>query len=319
MKLGLRTVKTAIAAPIALMLANVLHLESATAAAIITVLSVTNTKRSTARTAFNRIISLTLATVIAAAAFLILGFNAAAFGVYLIVFIPVSVYFKIGEGISVSSVLITHYLSSQSLAPSLILNEYLLMILGVGCALIANLYMPNTEKKIQEDQQVTEVMLKRLLADISDSLNQKVKEQSLFEECRTLAQFIKAAQKRALQFEENRLWSPNSYYFEYFAMRRLQIKTLSDILEVLSHLQATESEVIELRELFSFTAETLAEENDGQAILRKIDETYQRYREKQLPENRQAFENRAMLFHLFQLFQDFIEIKAGFYREVQRV
>ncbi|MBO1307635.1 aromatic acid exporter family protein [Enterococcus sp. 669A] len=318
MKIGLRTIKTAIAAPIALMLANMLGLESATAAAIITVLSVTNTKRSTAKTAVNRVVSLTLATAIAALFFSLFGFTAFAFGLYLLLFIPLSVQMKIGEGISVSSVLITHYLASESLAPSLILNEYLLMIIGVGCALVANLYMPNTEKKIKEDQQVVEVMMKKLLSKMSDSLNQITSEEVLIEECQSLAQFIKQAQKRALQFEENRLWSPISYYFEYFAMRRLQVKNMSDMLQVLIQLDATESEAQELHELFDFTAETLAEDNDGQEILRKIEETYQRYREKELPENRQAFENRAMLFHLFQLFQDFIEIKAGFYRDMTR-
>ncbi|MGG5332249.1 aromatic acid exporter family protein [Enterococcus sp. AZ163] len=318
MKIGLRTIKTAIAAPIALVIANLLGLESATAAAIITVLSVTNTKRSTAKTAWNRVISLTLATAIAALFFSLFGFNAFSFGLYLLLFIPLSVRLKVAEGISVSSVLITHFLASESLAPSLILNEYLLMIIGVGCALIANIYMPNTEKKIKEDQQVVEVMMKKLLAKMSDSLNQNAGEEVLLQECLSLADFVKQAQKRALSFEENRLWSPNSYYFEYFAMRRLQVKNLSDMLQVLIHLNATENEAQELRALFTFTSQTLAEDNDGQEILKKIDETYQRYRTKDLPENREAFENRAMLFHLFQLFQDFIAIKAGFYREIQR-
>ena len=98
-------------------------------------------------------------------------------------------------------------------------------------------------------------------------------------------------------------------------MRRLQLRVLADMLQILNRLDADPEDVQELRELFEFTSRTLAEENDGSEILTKIAETDQRYQQKQLPESRQAFEERAMLFQLFQLFQDFIEIKAGFNRK----
>ncbi len=130
-----------------------------------------------------------------------------------------------------------------------------------------------------------------------------------------LLTFVKAAQKRAQEFEENHFFSSNGYYFEYFAMRRLQLKILTAMLQILNRLTAEPEDVIELQELLEFTAETLAEENDGSEILEKITELDQRYQEKELPENRHAFENRAMLFQVFQLFQEFIEIKAGFYRD----
>lgn len=314
MKIGLRTIKTAVAAPVALLLATGINLESASSAAIITILTVTNTKRSTAKTALNRLFSLTLATAIAAACFLILGFHPITFGLYLLIFIPLSIRLGLSEGIAVSSVLITHYLAAGEMPVSLIINEYLLMIIGVSCALAANLYMPNTEKKIQEDQVVVEVSLKRMLEKMSAYLNQPAKEELLRQECLSLRGFVRQAQERAQEFEENHFFSGNIYYFEYFAMRRLQLKVLSDMLQILNRLDAAAEDVQELRELFEFTAQTLAEDNDGAAILEKIDEADQRYQQKKLPESRQAFEERAMLFQLFQLFQDFIEIKAGFYR-----
>lgn len=314
MKIGLRTIKTAAAAPIALLIANGLSLESAASAAIITILTVTNTKRSTAKTALNRIFSLTLATIIAAICFSLLGFHPLVFGLYLLFFIPLSLRLDLAEGIAVSSVLITHYLVAGEMPLSLIFNEYLLMIIGVGCALMANLYMPSTEKKIQEDQMVVEVSMKKMLGQMSAYLNQPAKEEELRQECLSLRDFVREAQIRAQEYEENRFFSGNSYYFEYFAMRRLQLKILADMLQILNRLIAAPEDVQELRELFEFTSQTLAEDNDGSAILIKISETDRRYQQKQLPDSRQAFEERAMLFQLFQLFQDFIEIKAGFYR-----
>ena len=311
MKIGLRTIKTAVAAPIALLLAGGLSLESAASAAIITILTVTNTKRSTAKTALNRLFSLTLATSIAAICFSLLGFHPIVFGLYLLFFIPLSIQFDLAEGIAVSSVLITHYLAAGEMPVPLIINEYLLMIIGVGCALAANLYMPNTEKKIQEDQAVVDVSMKKMLGQMSAYLNQPAKEELLRQECLSLRDFVREAQFRAQEYEENRFFSGNSYYFE---LRRLQLKVLSDMLQILNRLDAEPEDVQELRELFEFTAQTLAEDNDGAEILTKIAETDQRYQQKKLPESRQSFEERAMLFQLFQLFQDFIEIKAGFNR-----
>lgn len=315
MKIGLRTIKTAVAAPIALLLASGLNLESATSAAIITILTVTNTKRSTAKTALNRLFSLTLATLIAFICFSLLGFHPLAFGLYLLLFIPLSIRFDLAEGIAVSSVLITHYLVAGEMPLSLVVNEYLLMVIGISCALAANLYMPNTEKKIQEDQAVVEVFMKKMLGQMSAYLNQPDKEEQLRKECLSLRDFVRDAQIRAQEFEENRFFFGNSYYFEYFAMRRLQLKVLTDMLQILNRLDAEPEDVQELRELFEFTAQTLAENNDGSVILAKIAETDQRYQQKRLPENRQAFEERAKLFQLFQLFQVFIEIKAGFNRK----
>ena len=277
-------------------------------------MTVTNTKRSTAKTALNRLFSLTLATSIAAICFSLLGFHPIVFGLYLLFFIPLSIQFDLAEGIAVSSVLITHYLAAGEMPVPLIINEYLLMIIGVGCALAANLYMPNTEKKIQEDQAVVEVSMKKMLGQMSAYLNQPAKEELLRQECLSLRDFVREAQVRAQEYEENRFFSGNSYYFEYFAMRRLQLKVLSDMLQILNRLDAEPEDVQELQELFEFTAQTLAEDNDGAEILTKIAETDQRYQQKKLPESRQSFEERAMLFQLFQLFQDFIEIKAGFNR-----
>ena len=148
MRIGLRTVKTALSAALALLVASQLQLLYPTAAAIIALLSLTNTKHSSLVTGISRLFSLALATAIAYLCFTFIGFNAGAFGIYLLLFIPSAVYFKLSEGISVSSVLVTHYLIEQNLSWQLIANEFALMILGVGFALLFNLYMPNRDSRL---------------------------------------------------------------------------------------------------------------------------------------------------------------------------
>jgi len=50
--------------------------------------------------------------------------------------------------------------------------------------------------------------------------------------------------------------------------------------------------------------------------MKRIDSVYEVYRSKQLPQDREEFENRARLFQFLQSFKSFIEIKAEFANDV---
>ncbi|WP_375180274.1 aromatic acid exporter family protein [Enterococcus rotai] len=315
MKIGLRTIKTAVSATLSMIVAESLGLLYPASAGIISVLSVTNTKKTSLLTGLYRLLSLALATVIAYFCFSIVGFNAFAFGIFLLLFIPSAVYFKLSDGIVVSSVLVTQYLVEQDLSWSIIGNEFLLMTIGVGFALLMNLYMPDTEKRLKEDQEVIETMFRKILNNMAAYLNQHVKERDLFEKCNDLKAFIRTGENWAKNHAENQLISSNHYYIEYFTMRRLQSNNLKDMLRTLEKITVEPEQVGNIQELLLYTAETFAENNDGQEILDRIDQVYDAYRKKELPKTRDEFENRAQLFQFLQVFQSFIEIKAEFAKQ----
>lgn len=315
MKIGLRTVKTAVSAMLSMIVAESLGLLYPASAGIISVLSVTNTKKTSLLTGLYRLLSLALATVIAYFCFSFVGFNAFAFGIFLLLFIPSAVYFKLSDGIVVSSVLVTQYLVEQDLSWSIIGNEFLLMTIGVGFALLMNLYMPDTEKRLKEDQEVIETMFRKILNNMAAYLNQHVKERDLFEKCNDLKAFVRTGENWAKNHAENQLISSNHYYIEYFTMRRLQSNNLKDMLRTLEKITVEPEQVGNIQELLLYTAETFAENNDGQEILDRIDQVYDAYRKKELPKTRDEFENRAQLFQFLQVFQSFIEIKAEFAKQ----
>lgn len=318
MRIGLRTVKTALSAMLAYIVADLLHLLYPTAAGIIAVLSVTNTKRSSWITGFSRLASLALATAVSLVVFNLLGYTPLAFGLYLLLFIPLAVRLGLSEGIVVSSVLATHYLVEQRMDLAIILNEFLLMGLGVGFALLMNLYMPDVEKRLKENQQVIESEFRTILRGLSVCLTSE-EPVDLTENCDQLLLYIDESQNWAVQHAENRLFSSGSYYLEYLQMRRLQMHTLRDMVEVVQFISAAArrdqlqvSQIENLQQLLLFTAENLAEENDSQEFKAMIQETLADYRQQPLPTTREEFEIRASLFQLLQLFQNFIEIKVSF-------
>lgn len=312
MKIGLRTIKTALSATLSMIVAGSFGLLYPASAGIISVLSVTNTKKTSVLTGLYRLLSLALATIIAYVCFTLLGFNAVAFGVFLLLFIPSAVYFRLSDGIVVSSVLVTQYLVEKDLSGAIIANEFLLMTIGVGFALLMNLYMPDAEKRLKEDQEIIETMFRKILNNMSAYLNQHGKERNLFEKCTELKTFIRTGENWAKNYAENRLLSSNEYYLDYFTMRRMQSNSLKDMLRILEKITVEPEQVESIQKLLEYTAETFAENNDGQDILEKITQVYEAYRQKELPKTREEFENRAQLFQLLQVFHSFIEIKAEF-------
>ncbi|NYC93567.1 uncharacterized membrane protein YgaE (UPF0421/DUF939 family) [Clostridium acetobutylicum] len=159
--IGLRTLKTALGAAIAIIIAEFLGLKYAAAAGIITILSVQNTKKTSIIIAFQRLASTLLALIISCIIFMIFGYNPISFGVYLAIFIPLTVLFKLTEGIAVSSVLVTHILVEKTISVFWLKNELLLMVVGAGIAILLNTYMPKIDKRIKENQIEIENLMKK--------------------------------------------------------------------------------------------------------------------------------------------------------------
>ncbi len=314
MKIGLRTTKTAIAAGLSMYLAQSLGLLYAPAAGIIAVLSVGNTKKTSLFTAVGRLISLAIATALAFISFHLLGYGPVGFVLFLFLFIPVAVYFGLTDGIVVNSVLVTHYMMEGTFALPLIGNAFLLMIIGIGFALLFNLYMPNGEEKLHEAQLVVEQTFKSLLKDLAQSFMTGT--DVLPSQCVSLFDQIKEGQYQAKIHQENQWVSSTGYYEAYFTMRQTQARLLMDMTEILQHIQVEEAYLLTFQSVLRYTADTFHENNDGQLILAKIEALHADYRQKPLPQTRSEFENRAQLFQFLQTFKSFIEVKADFSEQI---
>ncbi|CAI3297767.1 aromatic acid exporter family protein [Enterococcus cecorum] len=318
MKIGLRTIKTVIASVLAILIATQLHLLYATAAGIIAILSVGNTKKTSLKSGLGRVLSLGLAIILSFICFTTLGFHTWAFGVFLLVFIPLSVRFNLADAIVVNSVLITHFLVEKSFSWQMILNEMLLMTIGVGLALLLNLYMPDNEKQLKEDIKAIEEDFRTIIFAMAAHLNLE-KIAPLDDACLDLRSKLRAALNQAHIHQKNQWISEEDYYLEYFSMRLAQLRILRDMVNLLIEIDIDGLFVDELRKVLISTAENFAEENDGKLILWQIEAVYQNYRQKPLPQTREEFENRALLFQFLQSFRSFVEIKAIFYQNEQKI
>ena len=69
------------------------------------------------------------------------------------------------------------------------------MSIGVGLALLANSYMPDTEKRLREDQEVIETMFRKILREMALHLNNAAGERNLVMRCADLKPLFAQARR----------------------------------------------------------------------------------------------------------------------------
>lgn len=317
MTLTMRTIKIALATVISIWLADLFQLESSLSAGIIAILSVLDTKKASVGTAVERFLSTLLALSIAAVLFFFFGYGVAIFGVYLLLYVPLAYRFGLQSGIAPCSVLVTHLMLAESVAASLLLNEVLLMAIGAGVAIMFNLYMPNQEEELEQRLENIEDEMKNVLKSFDASLTEGERPEEMTETFNRLETKLNQAQRLALQEYDNQLFQKSDYYVRYFLMRQEQSTLLQQMSQNLTHIQITTRESKILGGLFYLTADQLHELNTGEYLLRDVELLHDHFRESSLPQSREEFESRAILFQLMLDFKQFLLIKRKFALEVQ--
>ena len=306
MSLLQRTIKLVLATCLAAWLADFLGLAYSTSAGIITILSVTDTRRSTAKLAGNRFLSTLLALAIGSLAFHFLGFHLGALAIYIAIYVPLA--FRLGWeiGITPSTVLVTHLLLEKSTSWSLLSNELALFLIGTGFALLANLYMPSRQEEINSYHEQVEEQLKKILLRFEYFLKSG--------DGRNDAALIKELDKilqQALQLvyldHSNHLFHQTNYHIHYFEMRRAQNRILLDMAGNINTCRLVASESFILAKLFLKTAKQLSQANPGHDLLDEIEEYLAVFRKRPLPKTRQEFETRATLLQLLRIKVEFYE------------
>lgn len=309
---GYRTLKTAIGATIAIIIAQYIGLSYAVSAGVITVLSVQSTKRKSIEIAIRRLGSTTLALLVAVVVFLLMGYSAVSFGVFLLIFIPIAAALKLNDGIVPSTVLVTHLLIEESVALTWILNEYGILIVGAGIALLFNIYMPSVEKEIKEAQKNVERLFKNILGSFSnDILSQSVNidEEKMFIE---LDETLISGFEKALTLSSNYLSDSFLYYVRYMEMRIKQYEILKQMREDLGRVYSYYEQnrlVASLTELVAFQYNEL---NTAKELIDDLNGYMEIFRNQDLPKTREEFENRASLYQYVRDLQTLLEIKREF-------
>lgn len=314
MKIGDRVVKTGLGTALAMIIAQLLKLKFYPSAGVITILSIQNTKRKSLKVASQRVMACFIGLTIAGVLFEFIGFNAVVFGLFMIIFIPIAVKFKISEGIVMSSVLATHFLTEGKITTNLVLNEIGLIIIGVGVALLLNLYMPDISNSIKNDQKYIEERMRKIFLEMAESLQKlsvSLKEDILFKD---LENKLYETRKKAYINLNNYFTVDESYYVKYMEMRINQFECMKRMREHFQRFFMTYEQTEMIAKLTQKIGENLHEDNPCDALLEDLTNLREELKESELPTTREEFENRAMLYQFLNDMEEFLVIKRDFYK-----
>lgn len=305
--------KTGIGSAIAILIANALGLLYSPSAGIITLLTIQNTKKETLVIAVKRVIAFILATILSYFIFKGFGYTALALGTFVTLFVALCFLFDLKDGISMNAVLMTHFLIEKQMKPSLILNEISLLIIGMGIGIMLNLAMPKNIERIRREQVLLEEELKKLLKSMEGLLRKEEHEIDFT----GLEHFVERLLQSAYEEADNRLLSDTRYLVSYLEMRKLQIGVLKDITATLQQIVNLPVQAEPLAEYMEHIAASFHEKNNVTGLLTILEQLKEHYRKEPLPNSREEFENRAILYQIMKELEYFLMIKRNFILELE--
>ncbi|MBD8070373.1 aromatic acid exporter family protein [Bacillus sp. PS06] len=310
-KIGYRTIKTAIGAALAIALAQLLNLEFYTSAGILTILCVQVTKKKSLRSSLDRLIACFLGMLFSFVFFELIGYYAISVGLLLLFLIPTIVKFKATEGVASSSVIILHIFSTGNFTFDLLLNEIAIVFIGIGVALIVNLYMPSVEKNLKEYQVQLEVQFGKIFKEMVSYL--RTGESSWDgKEITETEELLQKAKSLAFRDVENHFSKLENNYYHYFRMREKQFEILERMLPIVTSITHSVEQGEIIADFIEEVSDSIHPGNTAIQFLKKLGQMRKSFEAMELPTSREEFEARAGLLQFLNEMEHYLIIKQSF-------
>lgn len=300
--MGIRVVKTAVAALGALYTAHYLGLNPSLSAGLLAILGVEVTRLRGLKSAFARFMASVIGLLFASLLFMTLGFHIWTISLYVLLTFPVLSRIGLKDGIATSAVIVFHVYAREEVTAPLMGNEIMLLLTGLGWATVINLiYMPKDEHRLKELRYTTEAKFAVIFETLAKTLRQPSfvwDGQELLEASGAIEQGI----QRAEISRENRIWwqgnDYNGYWPRYFDMRQQQLETIGQMLAQIAFVYEKLPQGELTAELFDMLSGDVKSDVYEGAVEERIAELEERFRAMALPATREEFEMRAALLHL---------------------
>ncbi|MGJ9460012.1 aromatic acid exporter family protein [Oceanobacillus sp. CF4.6] len=309
--MGQRTLKTAIGAGLAIWIASLMNLGFATFAAIIVIMCIEKTKKKTLHTIQKKFFASILSMFLGGLIFELFGYNPFVFSIFIVLFVPILVKLHIQGGFITSMVVVLHIYTVKDVNGEIFLNEFYIIVIGMGIALIVNSFMPNFKKDIETHKKHIEQKFSIILYEFSAFLRDREREWD-GKEILEAGEIINESKSVAIQDVENHLLRKQNKDYYYLEMRENQLERLQQMTQVVANVSSFEIHV-EQKEMFAnflaYLSENVHAKDTTEISLEKLEECKAEIRVTELPTTRDEFEIRANLFYLIYEIENYLKIK----------
>lgn len=296
--MGIRVIKTALAAVSALYIANALQLEFPTSAGLLAILGLGVTKRSSLSNVTQRLLASVLGLFTGCILFLLCGFQHWVIGLFILLTYPILARAKLKEGIITSSVVVLHVYSNEKLGGEIILNEIMLLAVGLGCATFFNLlYMPKEDQKLIQLRNDVEKYFSQILTHIANHLRDA---DYIWDgaEWIEVDRCIKEGEQWAKKAYENSLFKEKVDWQIYFHMRSEQFDSIGRMMNIVAQIYQSLPHGEMVANVFEELSESVKVEYYTGRAEKRLEQLERKFKSMDLPSTREEFEIRSALLQL---------------------
>ncbi|GEQ05200.1 aromatic acid exporter family protein [Staphylococcus gallinarum] len=309
-RIGFRTIKTAIGMALGIIIAKLIGLDNFASSAILVVLCIKHTKVHSLQAIVSRFVSCFMILILGSVIFSLLGQNAVVLGLIVLLFIPLTVVFKVQEGVVTSCVILLHVFNAKTIDVHLFVNEILLLIVGLGIAFLMNLIMPSLDGTLKHFKKQIEDQYTQIFETFSEKC--KVPNQTLNIPFDDLQLTIQKAKSIAFRDVKNHFVRNENSYYHYFDMREEQLDLMRRIALMIESIEMKDCLLDQLSQLLAEVAHNV-NSNDYTALrLHSLYEIRIELNQLDLPTSREMFRTRASLLQLLNELEEYLVVKSQF-------
>lgn len=304
--------KAAAACACAVWTAELLGLKYAVTAGIIAILSIGGTKKETLTTARNRALAFLCAIVISCVCFGVFGYRIWAFGIFVLCYITLCLLAGWPEAMTMNAVLVSHFLQQGSMSLPWICNEGMLFLIGTGFGFLANSMLRRHSRAFELRADRVDELVVEILSRISREVQtgeQEEYESRCFDK---LDEALQKAQICAMKNWNNSLKDSEFYEIDYVAMRQKQRMVLEEIYKSVVMLESWPKQAQAVGNFIGKVAAAYHRNNPVGELWQQLEAVFVQMEREPLPESRQEFEARAVLFYILKQLKEFLNLKRMF-------
>lgn len=313
-KLFLQASKIAVGSCAAIYIASAFHLEYWASAGSITLLTLVTTKWETMKLSVYRLITFAVAALLSIFIFSHLSSEWISYGIYVFLIVIICDVFGWRATVSVNAVIGTHFLMEKEFGYEFILNELMLVVIGISIAIILNLFQGNRvhKKEIIQNMRDTEKQLQMILGELSAYLFYTEMQRNVWDDIRTLEQQLQEYIREAYEYQDNTFHSHPQYYIDYFEMRMKQCNVLHNLHYEMKKIRRMPKQSKVIADYILYMMDYVVETNFPAKQIEELERIFEAMKKEPLPADREEFESRAMLYHILMDLEEFLIFKKRF-------
>ncbi|MBJ6365904.1 aromatic acid exporter family protein [Staphylococcus hominis] len=309
-RIGFRTLKTAVGITLGVILAKWIGLDNYASSAILIVLCIKHTKVHSLQAIGSRFVSCLLMLFFGSFIFNLLGQNAVVLGLIVLLFIPLTVMLNVQEGVVTSCVILLHVFNAKVISLHLIINEILLLIIGLGIAFLMNLIMPSLDNTLGNFKKEIENEIKAIFKQYSEACLNINKQLSISFD--TLENNIRKAKSIAFRDVKNHFVRNENSYYHYFDMREEQLEILRRIQTLIHNTSSNDPLLETVAHLMTEIGDNVNSNDYTVLRLHSLYEIRLKLDELPLPESHQSLKSRASMMQILNELEEYLNIKSQF-------